>query len=153
VARQALKAAFTTLGVGLAVTLAGCGGLSGMGTRARIATTPHCTDFFFPIYFADFSAELTAPASKVIANAGGHAAGCKVASVEVVGLADYQGPAEPNLALSRQRAERVAGALAKAGLPRPAFKLSALGEDGALTAEGAPKPLRRRADVYIRFTP
>ncbi|MDB5458358.1 MAG: OmpA/MotB domain protein [Caulobacteraceae bacterium] len=133
-----------------AAALAGCAQVSGLGSRAQIATTPRCTDFFFAVYFADRSADLTKPAQAVIANAGSHAAGCPAASVEVVGLADYRGPAEPNLELSRARAERVAAALAKGGLPGPSFKLSAVGEAGALAGDAA-KPLRRRADVYVRF--
>jgi peptidoglycan-associated lipoprotein len=147
-ARQSIKAALAILG--LAAGLAGCG-VSGMALRTRIYTTPHCSDFFFPVYFANRSAELTPQAAKVVADAGGHARGCKVASVEVTGLADYRGPAEPNLELSRMRAERVARALAKAGLPEPSFKLSAVGEAGAVADDGLPKPLRRRADVVIRF--
>jgi outer membrane protein OmpA-like peptidoglycan-associated protein len=133
----------------LALTLGGCSA----ATRLQIASVPRCTDFFFPVYFADRSANLTPAAAKVIANAGVHSAGCKAASVDVVGLADYKGPAEPNFELSRQRAERVAAALAKAGLPEPTFKISAIGEAGAYKADGTPKPLRRRADVTIRFMP
>jgi outer membrane protein OmpA-like peptidoglycan-associated protein len=133
-----------------AAALAGCAQVSGLGSRVQIATTPRCTDFFFAVYFADRSAALTRPAQAVITSAGSHVAGCPMASVEVVGLADYRGPPEPNLELSRARAERVAAALAKAGLAAPSFRLSAVGEAGAV-ADGAAKPLRRRADVYIRF--
>jgi len=148
VARQATGAVLAVLAA--AAALGGCGGAA---TRLQIATVPRCTDFFFPVYFAGRSAELTPAATKVIANAGAHSAGCKLASVEVVGLADYRGPAEPNFELSRQRAARVADALAKAGLPAPTFKISAIGEAGAYRADGTPKPLRRRADVTIRFMP
>jgi outer membrane protein OmpA-like peptidoglycan-associated protein len=145
VAKQATVAA----GLVLVMALGGCGA----ATRLQIASAPRCTDFFFPIYFADRSAELTPAAAKVITNAGAHSAGCKPASVEVVGLADYKGPAESNFELSRQRAERVAAALAAAGLPEPSFKISAIGEAGAYKADGTPKPLRRRADVTIHFMP
>ena len=136
--------------VGLAGALAGCAQMSGLGSRAQISTTPRCTDFLFSVYFADRSADLTRPAKAVVANAGRHAAGCPIASVEVVGLADYRGQADANLELSRQRAQHVAEALAGAGLPAPSFKLNAVGETGAIAPEGA-KPLRRRADIYIRF--
>jgi outer membrane protein OmpA-like peptidoglycan-associated protein len=145
VAKRAIAAAALVL----AMALGGCGA----ATRLQIASVPRCTAFFFPVYFADRSAELTPAAAKVIANAGLHSSGCKPASVEVVGLADYKGPSEPNFELSRQRAERVAGALAKAGLPEPTFKISAIGEAGAYKADGTPKPLRRRAEVTIRFAP
>lgn len=137
--------------VALAVLgLGACARVSGLETRARILSEPPCTDFFFPIYFAGKSVELSGPARGVIANAGRHANGCTVASVEVTGLADYNGPANANLVLSRGRAKIVADALQKAGLPEAEFHLSALGEDGAVT-NGKPEPLRRRADVYIRF--
>jgi len=152
VARQATGAAraVRVLAVwAVAATLSGCGA----ATRLQIATASRCTDFFFPVYFTDRSAELTPAAAKVIANAGAHSAGCKLASVQVVGLADYKGPPEPNFELSRQRAERVAGALVRAGLPEPTFKMSAIGEAGAYRDDGTPKPLRRRADVTIRFMP
>jgi outer membrane protein OmpA-like peptidoglycan-associated protein len=134
------------LGLVAAACLAGCAQVSGLETRARILSEPPCTDFFFPIYFAAGSAELSRPAQKVVANAGRHVADCTVAQVEVVGLADYKGPAVANLALSRRRAERVAGALTQAGRPARVFHLSARGE-GA----GGGAPLRRRADVFIRF--
>jgi peptidoglycan-associated lipoprotein len=130
--------------------LGACSRVSGLETRARILSEPPCTDFFFPIYFAGRSADLSAPARGVIANAGHHANGCTVSSVEVTGLADYNGPADANLTLSRARARTVADALQKAGLPGAEFHLSALGEDGAVR-NGKPEPLRRRADVYIRF--
>ena len=146
-ARQARGAAAALI---LAMALGGCGGAA---TRLQIASAPRCADFFFPIYFAGNSAELTPAAAKVVANAGAHSAGCKVASVEVLGLADYKGPAQPNLELSRQRAERVAGALVKAGLPEPTFRISAIGEAGAYKDDSTPKPLRRRDDVTIRFMP
>jgi outer membrane protein OmpA-like peptidoglycan-associated protein len=136
--------------VGLAVALTGCAQMSSLGSRAQISTTPRCTDFLFSVYFADRSADLTGPAKAVVHNAGRHAAGCPVAGVDVTGLADYPGPAESNLELSRQRAQHVAEALVGAGLPAPSFKINAVGESGALTPEGA-KPLRRRADIYIRF--
>jgi outer membrane protein OmpA-like peptidoglycan-associated protein len=136
--------------VGLVGALAGCAQMSSLGSRAQISTTPRCADFLFSVYFADRSVDLTRPARAVLDNAGRHAAGCPVASVEVVGLADYRGPVESNLELSRQRAQNVAEALIGAGLPAPSFKLNAVGESGAISPEGA-KPLRRRADIYIRF--
>ena len=134
-----------------ALALAGCGHVSGLETQARILSEPPCTDFFFPIYFADKSADLSGPARRVIGNAGRHAKGCQIDKVEVTGLADYDGPADANLDLSRERARKVAEALEAAGLPEAEFHLSALGEAGAVTASGKAAPLRRRADVYIRF--
>jgi len=130
--------------------LSGCGSMSGLETRARILSEPPCTDFFFPIYFARRSAELTKAAQGVIANAGGHAKGCTIAQVQVIGLADYRRPANDALALSRDRARRLDDALRAAGLPDPTYQLSPLGD-----AAPAPRPTigpePRRADVFIRF--
>ena len=136
------------LGAG-AAGLAGCGSMSGLETRARILSEPPCTDFFFPIYFARRSAELTKAAQGVIDNAGGHAKGCTIAKVEVIGLADYRRPSGDTLALSRERAHGVAAALTAAGFPAPVFQLSPLGEAGERLADA--KTPRRRADVFVRF--
>jgi outer membrane protein OmpA-like peptidoglycan-associated protein len=148
VSKLSKHAVFTL--VAAAAALAGCSQMSGLETRARILAEPPCTDFFFPIYFADRSSDLSKSAQGVIDNAGKHAQGCTVTQVQVTGLADFQGTQADNLDLSRRRARNVAQALAKVGLPRPAFQLDALGDAGA-TAGGTPVPLRRRADVYIRF--
>jgi peptidoglycan-associated lipoprotein len=134
-----------------ALSLGACAQVSEMRTRAQIVAEPHCADINFPIYFGERSSELTPAAMNVIASAGTHSRGCTAAEVEVVGLADYQGPADANLELSRQRAAKVAAALTHAGLPAPVFHLTAAGDTGAVTAGGDAKPLRRRADVIIRF--
>jgi outer membrane protein OmpA-like peptidoglycan-associated protein len=138
------------LALAAAGLLTGCGSMSGLETRARILSEPPCTDFFFPIYFADRSAELSKAAQGVIANAGKHAQGCQTAEVRVLGLADFNGAAQDNLDLSRQRARKVAAALAMAGLPKASFQLDAIG-DARLPAGQKDAPLRRRADVFIKF--
>jgi outer membrane protein OmpA-like peptidoglycan-associated protein len=109
-----------------------------------------CADQTLSIYFADNSAELTAPARAVIADAAHQARQCPVREVEVVGLADYRGPADANLALSRQRAETTAHALEQVGLPAPRFTVSAQGEAGAVAAPGVAVPMRREVQVVIR---
>jgi outer membrane protein OmpA-like peptidoglycan-associated protein len=131
--------------------LTACAQVSGLETRTRISSEPPCTDFFFPIYFSTKSALVSVPARKVINNAGRHARDCTVTEVEVTGLADFRGAALANLDLSRQRSLAVERALEAAGLPPARFHVSALGEDGAVTPSGQPAPLRRRADVFIRF--
>lgn len=140
--------AFIRFGTGAALVaagavLAGCGQVSGLETQARILSEPPCTDFFFPIYFAARSAEITRPALRVIRNAGRHADGCRGPMVEVVGLADPGQQA--GSALSRERARSLAEALQAAGLPSPGFQPNPLG------AGAPPGPERRRADVFIRF--
>jgi outer membrane protein OmpA-like peptidoglycan-associated protein len=142
--------ATAALALSAAALMAGCGSMSGLETRARILAEPPCTDFFFPIYFADRSADLSRAAQGVIANAGQHAQGCQIAEVRVLGLADVDGVAQDRLDLSRRRARQVAAALAKAGLPKPSFQLDAIG-DARLPAGQKDAPLRRRADVFIKF--
>ena len=134
-----------------ALSLGACVQVSEIRTRAQIVIEPRCADLNFPIYFNERSAELTPAAMKVIALAGAHDQGCTAAEVEVVGLADYQGPPAPNMEVSRQRAAKVAEALTKVGLPAPVFHLKAAGDAGAVTPEGDARPLRRRAEVFIRF--
>jgi outer membrane protein OmpA-like peptidoglycan-associated protein len=110
-----------------------------------------CAEIDLPVYFPDGSAELTAPARAAVADAGRQAAKCTTAEVEVVGLADYRGPADANLELSRKRAQTVAQALEKAGLPAPRFALVAAGQAGAVTAAGLAVPMERKTEVRIRF--
>lgn len=107
-ARRALSVASVTA---LAL-LSGCAGTSAMVTRVRINSTPRCSDFVFPVYFAGRSAELTPAAVQVINKAGAHIAGCTVSRVEVLGLAGFRDPAPGALELPRLRAERVAAASA-----------------------------------------
>ena len=111
-----------------------------------------CADFSFPIYFETGSEQLSAPAQQAISYSVERVRGCKINSVAVIGLADADGPAHRNLVLSRRRATAVAAALAASGLPAPTFDIEALGEQGAVTAEGK-EPLRRRTEVVIHASP
>jgi len=134
-----------------AVLASGCTSLP--QSRARLVQTPpRCADQTVQIYFEPDSAELTREGKMVIHQAASAAAACRVASVEVVGLADAQGAADANLELSKRRASAVADALAAGGLPAAEFKLGAAGQSGAVTAAGK-APLRRRADVILHLAP
>jgi outer membrane protein OmpA-like peptidoglycan-associated protein len=146
---QAMAAALV---VGAGSIVAGCGSVSTLAVGRQIATTPHCTDFFFSVYFAPASDTVSKQARTIIQDAGSHAKGCKVAAVDVVGLSDERGMSDANLNLSHRRADHVAAALAETGLPAPTFKLSALEEAGALATVGG-KPMRRRVDITVRFAP
>ena len=128
----------------LAALLAGC------ATRPAIVAGP-CADADLSIYFDENSADITGPAHALIADTVRHARGCAVQEVDVLGLADYRGPADANLDLSRHRAEAVARALADAGLPAPHFSIDAAGEAGSIAAPGVVEPLRRRAEVVIKY--
>lgn len=118
----------------------------------RLVKEPGCADFSFQVYFAEQSARVHRSARGVIADAAKQLKGCPPVSVEILGLADSQGAPGPNLTLSRQRGEAVAAALAKSGFPSPSFRVAAAGESGAITPEGDKEPLRRRAEVFVRFT-
>jgi outer membrane protein OmpA-like peptidoglycan-associated protein len=121
--------------------------------RTRPPVAQVCTDFSFPIYFETGSDRLADVARQVIADAAGRVRGCVFGRIDVVGLADADGAANRNLALSRRRAESVARALAAEGLPRPEFDVDAVGQLGAVTDAGQSEPLRRRAEVVIRAAP
>ncbi len=138
--------------MGLGPMVSGCASLSTLAAGRQIATTPHCTDFFFSVYFAAASDTVTRQARAVIRDAGAHAKGCKVTGIDVVGLSDYRGMSDANLDLAHRRADQIAAALVETGLPSPTFKLSAIGAAGAIADDGK-KPIRRRVDVTIRFAP
>ena len=134
------------------------GALSGCSTTPRpvagmAAPSMACTDFNFPIYFEKGSDQLTAAAQQTISYSAARVKGCVIGPVNVLGLADADGPAHRNIVLSRKRADMVAAALAKAGLPSPKFDIEALGESGAVTPSGEPEPLRRRTEVVIHASP
>jgi outer membrane protein OmpA-like peptidoglycan-associated protein len=112
-----------------------------------------CTAASFPIYFETGSAQLTAPAREALAGSLRMLGGCKASRVQVLGLADADGGAQRNLALSQQRARVVAAAVAAAGLPAAEFDLEGLGEAGARTPQRRAEPLRRRAEVFISIAP
>ncbi len=114
---------------------------------------PFCGDFSFPIYFETGSDRLTEAARLEVAYAAERVRGCRIDLVEVVGLSDASGRASRNLALSRSRAGSVAAAFAALGLPSPTFRVEGLGGAGAVSPEGDPEVLRRRADVIVRASP
>jgi peptidoglycan-associated lipoprotein len=122
--------------------------------RDRIVKRPpHCADQAVQIYFEPQSADVTKEGRAVIVAAAHGVGRCKVAKVDVVGLADATGGADANLELSKRRAQSVTAALAAAGLPAADFNLSAAGQAGAVTPEGKDRPLRRRVDVVLHLTP
>lgn len=134
-----------------AVLVSGCTSMPGARERL-VKSPPRCADQTVQIYFEPDSAELTREGKMVIHNAAAYAVGCRVASVEVVGLADAAGAPDASLELSKRRASAVADALAANGLPPAEFKVGAAGQAGAVTP-GGKAPLRRRTDVTLRLSP
>jgi peptidoglycan-associated lipoprotein len=144
--------ATTSAAIIMVLGLSACA--SGPTGRDRIVkAAPHCVDQTVQIYFEAESAEVTKEGRAVLRAAAAQSKPCKVASVDVLGLADGVGTAVANLDLSKRRAQSVTAALTTAGLPAGEFKVSAAGQAGAVTADGAAKPLRRRADVVLHLSP
>ena len=135
-----------------AVSLSGCATVQSARMRL-VKAPPRCVNQTVDIYFAAEQAELTPEGRMVINQAASQARGCKVAAVEVVGLADFGGAPAANLELSKRRAQSVTAALTAAGLPAADFKVGAAGQAGAVTADGRNAPLRRRAEVTLRLSP
>ncbi len=119
--------------------------------RSAVVTAPVCQDFAFPLYFRTGSEQLTPEGLQVIDNYSSRVRACPVAELRVTGLADAEGGAVSNLELSQRRATAVAQILAARGYPTPTFEVGAQGEAGAATAAGRTEPLRRRAEVSVRF--
>jgi peptidoglycan-associated lipoprotein len=142
----------TSVVIVLALALGGCG--TRLTGRDRIVkATPRCVDETVQIYFEPESAEVTKEGRAVLRAAATQSKPCKVASVEVLGLADSTGAPNANLDLSKRRAQAVTAALTSVGLPAGEFKVAAAGQAGAVTSDGAAKPLRRRADVVLHLSP
>ena len=136
------KTALTLVLVVTAGSLGACASVVPAGWRLG----PNCEDITFPVYFQERSDALTPPALQMLAMAADRAKACRVAGVEVVGLAD-QRDASPEL--SQLRAENVSRALMARGLAVP--RTDALGDVSTRTRDGRTQPMERRAEVVIRL--
>jgi hypothetical protein len=137
---------------GVVVTIASGCAMSPHPIAVRSAA-PVCADVNFPIYFAKGSDQLSEPAHQAILAGAAEVKTCTVSEVDVLGLADLDGPAAANQALSRRRASIVAQALIAAGMPAPLFDVEGLGEAGARTVHGRRTILQRKAEVDIHIAP
>jgi outer membrane protein OmpA-like peptidoglycan-associated protein len=138
-----------TIGAGLVVS--GCASVS--DPRAKIVKEASaCQDLTVQIYFEPDSAEVSAEGLAVLNEAAAEAKPCKVGRVLVLGLADAVGAPAANLEISKRRAGAVTRALNATGLPAAEFDLAAVGQTGAVTAEGDARLLRRRADITIELS-
>lgn len=135
------------------LTLAGCQTSRSHYAGPLIATPQSCADIAFPIYFEPGSASVTREAERLFASARKRSDGCRVTSVDVVGLADAVGAPGANLALSERRADSVTRALGRNGFGAAPVRVAAAGASEATAPGGEAKPLRRRADVTIHMTP
>ncbi len=134
----------------LAITMfSGCA--SGPTPNNLVAS--HCAAARFPIYFAKGSDVLSDQARAAIRGGADLVRTCHVREVDIFGLAEADGPASVDLALSKRRAANVAQALAAAGLPEPLFDVEGLGASTARTATGRPAMLQRKTLVVIQVAP
>lgn len=142
------------LAAGVALALSGCETAKPTSwlQSSKVKPSGRCSDFSFPVYFKEWSADLTDAAVQVIADSAQRAKPCQVEAVKVTGLSDAKGDdPQQNLELSKRRADVVAKALADKGFPSPVFEVEAAGGDGAVTKNGNNKPLRRRTEVQVHF--
>jgi peptidoglycan-associated lipoprotein len=141
---------FTVAALAATAALGGC---ASMHDSSVVRTSSHCVDQTVQVYFEPFSSDLTPEGRNVIKAAADAVHGCRVSTVDVLGLADSVGAQDANLELSKLRAESVSKALEAAGLPTAEFRITAVGDAGATTTSGKSRPLRRRVDVALHVTP
>jgi len=141
-----------------AAVLAGCQSTSSEPHERRIHmpamfAPPVCDDFSVSIYFEPQSAVISPEAQALIRSAAGHARRCDVKGIDVVGLTDAQGAPDANLKLSQDRAAAVSAALAARGLEHAPINTTGVGDEGAQTASGLDRPMRRRVNVTFHLAP
>ena len=149
--RQITIAILLTAATGLGACASVNEGVRRVTGRSAVVAAPACQDFAFPLYFRTGSEQLTPEGLQVIDNYSARVRACPVAELRVTGLADAEGGPVANLELSQRRAAAVAQILSARGYPTPSFDVAAQGEAGAATAGGRVEPLRRRAEVSVRF--
>jgi len=119
---------------------------------SRLVRAPtSCVDQTVQIYFEPWSSDVTPEGASVIKAAADTVRGCRIATIDVLGLSDAVGAPGANLELSQKRAQSVSKALAAAGLPEADMHLAAAGAAGAVTDSGKARPLRRRVDVTLHI--
>ena len=109
-------------------------------TAAAAATVPRDYQVFFP----SGGAELDPQAQAVIDTVARAARLAGPAEISVVGFADPTGSPSYNQTLSERRAEAVAEALVRAGLPASRIVTTGMGPTATLT-----EPAQRRVDIRL----
>lgn len=104
------------------------------------------------VYFIAGSDEPTEASRAVMEEARAYALTQAAYEIEVVGHTDSVGPAGKNAALSLERAERVQGFLAEAGLNRDLIYATGRGEVDPLIRrpDNTPEPENRRVEIVVR---
>jgi OmpA-OmpF porin, OOP family len=104
------------------------------------------------LVFFDFdSSKVTAEGSDVVATAASNAKSENASAIIAVGHTDTVGSAEYNMGLSQRRADSVASALVKNGIPAGAITTEARGETDPLvpTGDGVAEPQNRRVEINV----
>jgi len=106
----------------------------------------------FIIFFAFDRSNLDAAAMRVVADIVAAARSAPSALVSIFGFTDTAGSPTYNLALSKRRANAVAGALAARGVARSRIRASGFGETRLRvpTPDGTPNAQNRRAEITVR---
>ena len=129
-----------------AMTLGGCASVSHV---RDMAMSPCRHDTTVTLYFDTGQDAVTDIGQQIVAATAKRLRACTVKEIRLLGLADASGAAQTNLDLSKRRADNVLHAFVVAGLPVPKYTLVAAGDKGAVTAQGAAEPVRRRVDVVV----
>ncbi len=119
---------------------------------APIAAPAPAPSRTYLVFFDWDRADLTGRARQIIAEAAQASTRVQVTQIEVSGYADRTGTAQYNLALSRRRADNVAGELVRLGVPRNVISIQAFGDTHLLvpTAEGVREPQNRRVEIVLK---
>jgi peptidoglycan-associated lipoprotein len=136
---------FAAAGVA-ALALSGCAGVSHV---RDMAWSPCRHDTTVTLYFDTGQDTVTDIGQQIVTATARRLRACTVKEIRLVGLADASGAAQANLDLSKRRADNVLHAFVVAGLPVPKYSLVAAGDKGAVNAQGAAEPVRRRVDVVV----
>ena len=104
------------------------------------------------VMFALNKSTLDGAANDVVRAAATAARGGQAVRLALTGRADNTGPADLNSRLSRARAETVATALARDGVPRGRMTVRSVGDTDPLvpTPAGTPEPRNRSVEIVVR---
>lgn len=113
------------------------------------AAPPPPAEHDFIVFFPWNSARVTPDGEQIVGAAGNTFKAGPPVTVAVTGYTDTSGTAAYNQKLSQQRAQNIAGALARAGVPQNALTASGQGENDLRvpTPPGVREPQNRRAEI------
>lgn len=133
-----------------ALSLSGCA----MFQAHRVTTVASaCSDAAVSLYFGSRSSSLSREARQALKAQVRNMEGCRVSNVDVTGLTDALGDPAANHVLAERRTETVTRVLARYGFSEVMFHPASVGEQGALTAGGLVRPMRRRVDMTFHLKP